>query len=50
VENAPAVAGWEHGHDQVAVAVVADGSGFGGPDGVQGGEVVGVGQVVLPDD
>ena len=34
--------------DQVAVAVVTGGLGFGGPDRVQGGEVVGVGQVALP--
>ena len=44
-----AVAGRQRGRDQVAVAVVAGGGGFGGPDGVQGGEVVGVGQVALPD-
>ena len=44
-----AVAGRERGHDQVAVTVVAGGGGFGGPDGVQDGEVVGVGQVPLPD-
>jgi len=44
-----AVAGRERGGDQVAVAVVAGGGGFGGPDGVQGSEVVGVGQVALPD-
>ena len=35
--------------EQVVVALVADGLGFGGPDRVQDGEVVGVGQVVLPD-
>ena len=43
------VAGRERGHDQVAVAVVAGGAGFGGPDRVQDGQVVGVGQVALPD-
>jgi hypothetical protein len=45
-----AAAGRERGHDKVAVAVVAGGSGFGGPDGVEGGQVIGVGQVPLPDD
>ena len=43
------VAGRERGQDQVAVAVVAGGCGFGGPDRVQDGQVVGVGQVALPD-
>ena len=43
------VAGRERGHDQVAVAVVAGGCGFGGPDRVEDGQVVGVGQVALPD-
>ena len=43
-----AVAGRQRGGDQVAVAVVAGGGGLGGPDGVQGSEVVGVGQVALP--
>ena len=44
-----AVTGWECGRDQVAVAVVAGGMGFCGPDGVQRGEVFGVGQVAAPD-
>jgi hypothetical protein len=44
-----AVAGRKRGRDELAVPVVVGGLGFGGPDGVQGSEVVGVGQVVLPD-
>ena len=44
-----AAAGRERGRDELAVAVVAGGLGFGGPDRVQDGEVVGVGQVTLPD-
>jgi hypothetical protein len=44
-----AVPGRERGRDQVTVPVMAGGLGFGGPDGVQAGEVVGVGQVALPD-
>ena len=43
-----AMAGRKRGRDQVAVAVVAFGSGLGAPDGVQGGEVVGVRQIALP--
>jgi hypothetical protein len=43
------VAGRQRGRNQLAVAIVAGGLGFGGPDGVQGCEVVGVGQVELPD-
>jgi len=43
-----AVAGWQRGRDQVAVAVVAGGLGFRGPDRVKGGEVVSVGQVAAP--
>jgi hypothetical protein len=44
-----AVAGQEGGQDQVAVAVVAGGCGFGGPDRVEDAEMVGVGQAALPD-
>ena len=47
-DSSLAVAGRERGHDQVAVAVVAGVAGFGGPDRVQDGEVVGVGEVALP--
>ena len=43
------MAGRERGRDELAVAVVAGGLGFGGPDRVQDGEVVGAGQVTLPD-
>ena len=43
------VAGRERGHDQLAVAVVAGSFGFGGPDRVEDGQVVGVGEVALPD-
>jgi hypothetical protein len=37
------------GQDQIPVAVVGGGAGLGGPDRVQDGEVIGVGQVLLPD-
>ena len=43
------MAGRERGHDELAVVVVAGVAGFGGPDRVQDGEVVGVGQVAAPD-
>ena len=43
-----AVPGRQRGHHELAVAVVAGGLGFGGPDRVQDGEVVGVGQVAAP--
>ena len=43
------VAGRQCGQHQVAVAVVAGGGGLGGPDRVQDGQVVGVGQVAPPD-
>ena len=43
-----AVPGRQRGRDELAVAVVAGGAGFGGPDRVQDGEVVGVGQVAAP--
>jgi len=39
-----AMAGRQGGHQQVAVALVAGGDGLGGPDCVQDGQVVGVGQ------
>jgi len=38
----------ERGHDQVAVAGVVGGLGFGGPDHAQDGEVIGAGQVAGP--
>ena len=40
----PAVAGRQGVHEQVAVALVPGGGGLGGPDRVQQGQVVGVGQ------
>jgi hypothetical protein len=43
-----ALPGPQRGHHELAVAVVVDGLGFGGPDRVQDGEVVGVGQVAAP--
>ena len=43
-----AVPGRQRGRDELAVAVVAGVAGFGGPDRVQDGEVVGVGQVAAP--
>ena len=48
-ESGLPVAGRQRGRDQVAVPVMAGGGGFGGPDRVQGGQVVGIGQVALPD-
>jgi hypothetical protein len=44
VAGLPAVAGRQRAHQQVAVALVAGGGGLGGPDRVQDGQVVGVGQ------
>jgi len=46
-ELAPAP-GRQRGHHELAVTVVAGGLGFGGPDRLQDGEVVGVGQVAAP--
>jgi hypothetical protein len=40
----PGSAWWQGGGEQVAVALLAGQDGLGGPDGVQEGEVVGVGQ------
>jgi hypothetical protein len=40
--------GRQRGHHELAVAVVAGGLGFSGPDRVQDGEVVGIGQVAAP--
>ncbi len=37
------VAGRQDGGEQVLVALLAGGCGFGGPDGVQDGQVIGVG-------
>ena len=42
------VPGRQRAHHELAVAVVAGGLGFGGPDRVQDGQVVGVGQVAAP--
>jgi len=42
------VPGRERGRDELAVAVVAGGLGFDGPDRVEDGQVVGVGQVAAP--
>ena len=42
------MAGRQRGHDQLPILVVPGGFSFGGPDGVEGGQVVGVGQVSLP--
>ena len=44
-----AVPGRERGYAQVAVALVAGGLGFGGPDGVQRGEMVRVDKVALTE-
>ena len=44
----PAVAGRQAGREQVLVALLAGGRGFGGPDGVQDRQVVGVGQGAVP--
>jgi hypothetical protein len=49
VRQGLAVAGRKSGQDQVAVAIVAGGSSFGGPDRVQDAQVVRVGEVALPD-
>ena len=43
-----AVAGREGGREQVVVSLVAGRGGLGGPDGVQEGQVVGVGQGLVP--
>ena len=43
-----AVAGRQAGHEQVPVALLAGRGGFGGPDGVQDGQVIGVGQGAVP--
>jgi hypothetical protein len=43
-----AVPGRERGRDELAVAVAPRVAGFGGPDHVQDGQVVGVGQVAAP--
>ncbi len=43
-----AVAGRQAGQEQVPVALLAGGGGFGGPDGVQDGQVIGVGQGAAP--
>ena len=42
------VSGWQVGHEQVPVALFAGRGGLGGPDRVQDGQVVGVGQGLLP--
>ena len=42
------VSGRQGRHEQVLVALLAGGGGFGGPDRVQDGQVVGVGQGLLP--
>ena len=44
VAGRPAVAGRQDGHQPGAVGLVPDGGGLGGPDRVQDGQVVGVGQ------
>jgi hypothetical protein len=43
------VASWQGGQHHVAVAVIVGGAGLVGPDRVQDAQVVGVGQVPLPD-
>ena len=43
-----AVAGRQVGQEQVPVALLAGRGGFGGPDGVQDGQVIGVGQGAVP--
>jgi hypothetical protein len=42
------VPGRERGRDELAVVVVAGVAGFGDPDRVQDGQVVGVGHVAAP--
>ena len=42
------VAGRQDGHEQVRVALLAGRGGLGGPDRVQNGQVVGVGQGLVP--
>ena len=48
VAGLAAVAGRQGGQQQVPVALLAGGGGLGGPDRVQHGQVVGVGQSLLP--
>ena len=49
VTGLPAVAGRQGVHEQVVVPLVTDGSGLGGPDRVQQGQVVRVGQALVAD-